>query len=69
MPAIGIHGISGQITMVMNPRMPLAMMIIKPVIRMRRRETKPTQREIERSMKAWNFKSREASLDALPAEI
>ena len=61
-PTMGMHGTSGQIIMVMSPRMPLAIMIMTPVMRMRKRE-------MERSIKAWNFESREASLDALPAEI
>ncbi len=68
-PTMGMHGTSGQIIMVMSPRMPLAIMIMTPVMRMRKREKKPTKREMERSIKAWNFESREASLDALPAEI
>ena len=66
---MGISGISGQIIIVISPMMPLTMMIMTPVMRMRKREEKPIKREMERSIKAWNFESREASLAALPAEI
>ena len=69
MPTIGRQGMKGQIMIVAIPRTPLTTIIIKPTIRMSRRETKPTQREMKRSTKAWNFRSREALLDVLPAEI
>ncbi len=53
----------------MRLRIPPTRMIIKPTTSRTRREKKPTIREMRRSMKVWNFKSREASELAVSADI
>ena len=60
---------SGQRIISKRPRIPLTTMINKPMTRRMRREEKPIIREIKRSINIWNFKSSEASVPAVSAEI
>lgn len=68
-PAMGTNGISGQAIRVTRPIIPVIDMTIMPAMSRKSLEKKPIHLEISRSVKAWNFVSREASLAAAPAEI
>ncbi len=66
---MGANGMNGQTIRRTRPTMPLTNMMAIPAISRISLETKPTHLEMRRSVKAWNFNSKEASLVAEPAEI
>ena len=69
MPTMGANGINGQMMRRIAPRVALIIISIRPTIMRISLEIKPTHLDTKRSVKAWNFNSREALLSALPAEI
>ena len=69
MPATGARGIMGQRMTSTRLKMQLMTIMRVPVISRTRREKKPMMRETRRSMNMWNLRSREASAEAVSAEI
>lgn len=68
-PAKGSRGINGHRMMSSKLKMPPMTMMTVPAISSKKREKKPTTREISLSKNMWNFKSKEAELEAVLAEI
>ncbi len=69
MPIIGAQGISGQISINTTPSAVLVIIRTRPTTIKKSLEKKPTHLETKRSVKAWNFNSKEASRLVAPAEI